>query len=917
MSRVYIKRYDGDGWQEVVTDANDEVRFNFTFDNLENPTNYVSESAYSLKLPRCPENNKCFGQFGRLDSMIVAGGYDPTRKMQYMVLDSAGLLISTGDAVLSEINSQYYVLSLTGSQAHLFSKLVNAGWDTAKASDDSTYTLMTDWLKMVKTGPMFLDEQTNTMSRALVYASWRIDNPLFSFSEIRGAASLLSEYGLASDANLTETLAFIASLVGFAPTAQGRYKGFESDKWLEVGAFYIGDLAGYGPVYWRAPSGVAGYGNAAYLPVLCNERDFNNEPTHAIEIKDGTIEPQMAEYRSYYQQPFIYMSALWQMVAYDFAAITGGYTLQLDSRWFNADNEKGLVYMLPQLFDENDLQIGEASPVNGTHLNTMGSSGSPSHVPAHVLSDYTYEYTLSNVITLNITERGVFSGNIALSFGLGVSTHTENALCFTTCNAILCTVKFCSHNDEKFNKYFIICPLPDDGSIKKEDYYNDTYLNLYQYVGLGYEVLWPTYTPFHGDDDWTFLTDITNEICTVYKSGLADPKEISIEYGFVNDYNVFIDLHDADNLIYTIYPPKLKIEIDGSVAKYREYRSGSRVSLERLFQNLNPFDVLLQYTKSRHLVWLVDDNSKTVTVERAQDYFADCESAGVPDISAQVDTGGGVKVQPLSWNERKVVFNFDDTEADYIGDYAEKYGQTYGSQTIVTQSQLNNETKKLLGSSTHDTIKTSAMLSQTILSRTSLESSKQDWFETHPMPLNVSDGESANVYGNFYYRHRNAVWLAENALRKPSVHITDDTPKEQVFRRFAWHGDDAYDPAYGAAAHISTSVRPVFNTVSEEGLSVLFAPVRELYTSTPDQPTVYLFGHCWQNYIGEVYNAQNKTVEMDISLPRRVFDTVRNNPLVIIDHVLYLLTSIEGWGEHNTKCRCTLRQITDIDNLTS
>ena len=112
------------------------------------------------------------------------------------------------------------------------------------------------------------------------------------------------------------------------------------------------------------------------------------------------------------------------------------------------------------------------------------------------------------------------------------------------------------------------------------------------------------------------------------------------------------------------------------------------------------------------------------------------------------------------------------------------------------------------------------------------------------------------------------------------------------------------------------SARPVFRTVSEGGLSVLFAPVREVYTPTPDQPTTYLYECCWQNYIKEVYNAQNKTLEAYIHLPRKVFDTVRDNHFVRIGDMVYLMTYIKGWGEHNTLVRCTLRQITDINNLT-
>jgi hypothetical protein len=44
---------------------------------------------------------------------------------------------------------------------------------------------------------------------------------------------------------------------------------------------------------------------------------------------------------------------------------------------------------------------------------------------------------------------------------------------------------------------------------------------------------------------------------------------------------------------------------------------------------------------------------------------------------------------------------------------------------------------------------------------------------------------------------------------------------------------------------------------------------------------------------------------------------VRRVPLVIIDHLLYLVTEIRSWGEHNTTCRCKLRQVNNINNLIS
>ena len=63
MSRLYLKIPYGETkpvWREAVLDDKEDVRFTFTFDNLENPTNYVSERSVSVKLPRCADNDKLY-----------------------------------------------------------------------------------------------------------------------------------------------------------------------------------------------------------------------------------------------------------------------------------------------------------------------------------------------------------------------------------------------------------------------------------------------------------------------------------------------------------------------------------------------------------------------------------------------------------------------------------------------------------------------------------------------------------------------------------------------------------------------------------------------------------------------------------------------------------------------------------------
>ena len=145
--------------------------------------------------------------------------------------------------------------------------------------------------------------------------------------------------------------------------------------------------------------------------------------------------------------------------------------------------------------------------------------------------------------------------------------------------------------------------------------------------------------------------------------------------------------------------------------------------------------------------------------------------------------------------------------------------------------------------------------------------------------------------------------------------MTDDCPTEVYLGRYTWHGLHVHDDL-----HVEEICRefPVFSTCSAaNGDSVLFGPVREVYTSQPDTPTSYLYEQHWQNYIEEVYNPENKTITCKVFFTRRLLAAVRENPIVRIGSLLYMLMSIDGWSSRTPLCRCKLRQINELNKLRS
>lgn len=919
--KLYLKKKEGN-FEEVVIDQKELIMFNYVHDNLENPTKYIAEHSYSVKLPVCPHNNRFFDHIEQVDSVVIDGGYSPAEPMRYMAILDNGECASTGTALLMSVESgRYYTLSLTGSLSRIFGKLLNAGYDTTKAAEDSDYYLMADWLKMSKTGQMFIDEQPNDINNLLVYASWKIDNPIFDFNEIRGTWDLKAAYGFTTRDNVTETQAFIASLIGFAPTAQGKYKDFDSEKWIESGTV----------VYIGSPTAAA----PGILPVLCSERNDKGQPIQTVEPDGGLIEPQIGEYRSYYQQPYIYITALWQLFKNEFANITDGYTLTLDNRWFNENNTdiRRLVYMLPQLKLSDKVLIKNiplpvtTGGISQIHIMPQGYVRNAQHPPVSTINTLSAKNTMTTAATL-CTEGKTMCAHTVLKIDVEQFAYSQSAddnnstYYFSGFNPFEVIVEIIdSNNNAKAQKKLLVYPVSTDGVVTLDTMQDDTYINdviiSYVYAAThGYEIVTPQYRPWKrgesADHSFTIEANINAKIET------AGEYRVRVSVGYLRNVPPFvIKGGETDYYFYNWHTrmgvadiweqTRYGLTVTGSVAK--TMRSNSIISLERLFGDIKPFDVLLQFSKTRHLLWLVNDTTKTVTVKRAADHYKDC---GAPVDRSEVVNRKDMTITPLSWAARRVVLDMSDMECDYVDGYEDRHGRGYGCKEIVTANTTTKETIELLGG----VVKSSAMLSQTIVPIRSMMTPGYNAqpIEVDPMPLNVSSEEQADCYGNFYYRHDNGTWAATilNGWHNTNyVIITDDHPAEAVNGIYCWRG-----AGQAEVAALRCWERPVFNTVSDGGLSVLFAAVREQYTSQPDEPTEYLYGHCWENYIKEVYDVQNKTITAWLRITPSMIDDVRRNPLMQIGNIIYLLTEIKGWNDRNSMCKCKMRQISNLERLT-
>lgn len=913
--KLYLKI--GGEFRLMKMDAASEIALNFTHDNLENPTNYVSEYSYNLKLPCCPENNKLFSNFLHVDSMIVSGGYTPTISMEYMACDDAGSLISSGTAYIKTISGGYYNLSLTGSLSRIFNKLLNSGWDDNNT--DLEYTRLKDWLSVTKIGAMFLDDTVNVINKNVVFTSWMVDNPIFDFDTM-GATNLAQYYGLL---NTYETLCWIANIVGFAPTSQGKLKAFNNDKWVEGGT-------------------VGGVPSNAFslLPVFCSVRNSDNEPVTTVDVEDGAVEGQMCEYRSYYQQPYIYIFRLWQLYQREFGLITGGYSLELDSRWFNDTNPMlaNLVYMLPQIWDESNTAIIQQQNLNvGWAINTLPSFSHAESATSFLVSGLNSTVWVNTWPALqnDISNKITFEFNVSVRLTPNQSVPTGATLYHSPYNAIELNVNIVDDSNMYYggpafmaSRSYLLVMIPDNDAVTMDDVKN----NLNGWIGSleqGRKVIECRYTP--GMSSWNLIT-FTDTLSAINTRSFMDaqilrtsPRMIaSVSYLNTNTPWMY-KLNGATRYQYN-GRGILRVDItDVKATTTHATRTEKALTLGNLFRNEKPFGVLLKYSKLMHLVWQVDDGEKKVTVKRSKDYFADMLDDGITNISKLVDTTKGVEVTPLSWTDNKVQLNFENSEMDYIREYAERWGLTYGSKMIITTNKINPSTKKLLGTGEYDKIVPSALLSESLVPAGQLmnvSSAAYGYVEAPAQPLNEQDGESANNSGCFYFRLPNGTWdtrLAAGWSQDSSgvyALITDDLDFETNMGEWAWHGPMARTD-YHQSSWVKCRVRPRFDTTSPDGsTSVHFAAVRELFSDYHNEPVAYLYDGVWKDYIEEVYNEQNKTLTVYANIGKMVYDKLKANPLVQIGNCIYLLMEIKDWTERKQTCKCKLRQIYNLSKLT-
>ena len=714
----------------------------------------------------------------------------------------------------------------------------------------------------------------------------------------------------------------VTDWIGFMPTYQGKYSDFASDKEQILSSGRIEDMS--------------------------KERD----------------EHYTREFRSYYQQPYIWVDKLWQ-VARDKINMITDYTMVLDGSWFSSSNPyyKDLIYSCPSLFNA-DSNFRVKSEIYNDKTNIV-KFNRPSKSPSLDTHHYYHvtNFTSTGVMELFDSATGIFnkdsnfgstkvSGRFRLALFASnknpqddgkhfckirkdnpfyVRVYAENA---TTGNRIYGASKTvllysCEHDvgentfDEKID--LGIADISNLGFFSGSD--RPMIANTGYYQPSDTQDSSSHYVYNHGwQIQFDFALNVNENVpykvyIEVWNANNGDPFEytgtfynVTWDWLWIDDFNTSVGDHNDKG--YSMYFDTINV----SCVTTENLRTGSAVSLYRVFpKDVTLCDVLLNYSKMFGLVWDVNEEEKTVTVMTRNRFFEDYR---IMDWSDRIDRSKEFKFAPLNFDKRYVEFNYEDGDCTRLENYQSTYQVGYGTKRLDTGYDFNSDTNELFEKLTPSVIcqkrQFSCMTNTEYEDRPNFVGYNYMIYPNEHYVDNDNNGSNAGMSGAFYFRNGNMV--PDSRLSYKDVNgwdvyfITDDTEHMIKTQEYCWN-------QCGESTVLGYSL-PDISTISNKynGLrySVHFAAPRDYYFEAPEDATIkYVYDSFWRRYINERYCSQNKKLTAYVYLTIDEFKDIDFREFIKIDNILYHIDKIYDFNYNSeSPVKMDLVQVLDMTAYT-
>ena len=942
---------------DFIYNATDDYRLEFSFRDLNSdaPNNevyFVQWDLFNLGLIEGEKYNVTFkhkienGNYIIYDYSLTKKqskqqpmtgiNFNPLKKLSFRI-ERDSEVIMTGYAKMNQVKQNNgkgtYELTLFGELGKLFQEMKKITFDTT--TDNTNYLI---------DGSAYVEEYIN---KELVAASWKSEGQTKSDLQEKWIYSIDSQTGeTVKKPNLSYK---VTDIIGFAPS--NAYK------------------EGFDFTTFQTASGGEG-ASSTFQEAL--EKGFEGFPNFekVTGISPSTIIPNgisprgLGEYRSYLQLPYIYWNKLFQIFKAKAESITG-YKFILDSNWFNSSNPYwyNLVYMLKQ-FDIKD---------GGTSANTYKSIGTHPYadtIPPNTNTTayepnlfesaafayrYIYDGTKSqwttqrNIpitsdhcektesiplvqgnmrLTLSPNERVVtqafsIKGELELYYGkaiqgLGYNTNVHKGFFYSPDVVTCVNLKYTGANGTVRRQIGAI--LQKNANQPCVDYANNAEAKCLIPRNCNRMNYKPDSTSSYRGTGCVWEFNLNFPETNLFYSEFGDYVDISIETNcWFPDGAAAMMPYGRQNYMdgsLEAMPPKFSSKYQfATLINFNSelritsgiFRSGSLFTLNDIWnKEVSIFDEILRYCKMFRIGIYVDESNKQLMFTPLNKYF---ENYTVTDWTNKIDKSKDFNITPITFEDKYILFNYEDGETKNNKIYKEKYGYNYGEYRLTTDYNFNNKTNKLFEGQ-----KPSNIISPAVLTWNTLFRENKIIYRIPVGESYIDDADKENkmidTFGQFYF-HNGLNHFTKTDM--PSVYITDDT------KLMSWNQTYFYTGGFDEGGTFSTSdTYPNLSLYRDDNM-ITFAIPKECYvfnTSYSNKKGIY--DNFWEKYINERYNIQNKLITCYVTLKPTEFSQFKWNQFVKIGNQLCIVNKIYDYDvTSNSPTKVDLITIQNIDGYTS
>ena len=680
-----------------LVDFSEELSMPFTYQlkDINEPTIVKNPFTKTIDVIGTPNNNSIFGNIYNFDreqiydaTKLVGAYFNPSVRTPFSIFRN-GELIESGYMQLNSITLKgkdiNYNITLYGGIGNFFYSLMYNQNSEPLTLSDLVYGVEDEETGLPFENPD--DEMNFIINKEFVYECFN---------------------NVGKDNNNT-----ITDYITFIPSYNGLPENFDSDKVL---------INTKNNSYWSGTTETTENGKT-YTP-------YNNYVLANLPRK--YTEWEILDLRSYLQRPAIKMSKI--IDACCNPVNNGGYTVELDSDFFNADNpyysdawvalpllsneekeknnittSEGVLYdtnfwVGKQYTTTGIIDMAKVIPTNGFDVN--GDTISYSKTPVGTLTNISVDFNLS-FTTDNLDNDNLYLSNSVYEFskeyGAGTYYRHHTAIAF------------------QILAYDVNGKIIGSSDISLFTYYDNSWIG--ELTKSNYKLYLKDFTPvtkapfniisgiFKKDGDKYVFKKGDNESFRLELNNIPYSEQIKLELRLQRildnppfDINIIFD--------YGVLSPATYVESRG---KFNETKAtgyfqpiitncsisrdepdnvittGSLITKDMLLKTeKTPADYLLSYTKLFNLFYTVDESSKTVKIQTMNNYF----NGKVVDWSNKIDYSKDITIKPLMF-DKKFYCMKQDGESYYLKKYKNEYSVEYGQKRINTNYNFNAETQQL------------------------------------------------------------------------------------------------------------------------------------------------------------------------------------------------------------------------------